>query len=245
MNEDLAREIQREVQAFEHNTDTNRIRLTFTQYCGNIFSHFHVYDTNTDKEDKDKNCLFLMYTYLMMHVTSKSVMTSMVNKLEASGADYQTDVTEGFLKVQAFREETTVNWLYKIFDGNSDLICGAFHFDTTMWPGTNDKDISLMYIGAIDADLKEYIINFDCISTVQQTAKENFEHIQTVDHPTGGNQVAELDFWGQSFIVDFFLAYTVCPNGGVAVDGKWTNDIVIQYFSTLIYFNHKYTFFLV
>ena len=162
MSEDLAREIKNEIQTFHHNTDISRFRLTFDEYCKDFFSNYYVYATNTDLKTQDQDCLFLAYTYVMIEVTGKSVMTSMINKLAASGSEYLDDLNKGFLTVQQFKEESTKNWLWKLFQGKGHVICAAFRFDTSMWSDSDQQELALLYIGSIDADLKAYIEKFDC-----------------------------------------------------------------------------------
>ena len=79
MTEDLAREIKNEVQVFQHSTDIATFRLTFDYYCDDLFTKYGVYDTNTDLEERDRSCLYLAYTYVMIQVSAKSVMTSMTS----------------------------------------------------------------------------------------------------------------------------------------------------------------------
>ena len=56
-------------------------RLTFDEHCNDLFSKYGVCDTSTDLEERDRNCLYLAYAYVMIQVSSRSVMTSMMNKL--------------------------------------------------------------------------------------------------------------------------------------------------------------------
>ena len=162
MSEDLAREIKNEIQTFRHNTETTRFKLTFDEYCKDFFSNYYVYATNTDLKERDKECLFLAYTMVMIEVTGKSVMTSMINKLSASGAMYLKELNKGFLTVQQFKEESTKNWLWKLFKGRGHVLCAAFRFDTSMWSDSDQKDLALLYIGSIDTDLRSYIENYNC-----------------------------------------------------------------------------------
>ena len=175
MNESLAREIKNEIQIFQHNTDITTFRLTFDENCDDLFANHGQYDVNSELEPKDKSCLYLAYTYVMIEVTSMSVMTSMINKLISgstnSGEQYLEDLTVGFLKAQEFQLETDRAWLKDIFYGSPALICAAFRYDTAMWENENEKQYALMYIGAIDADLKTYIENEDCFGSSDNFGK--------------------------------------------------------------------------
>ena len=162
MTEDLAREIKNEVQVFQHNTDITTFRLTFDEYCDDLFSKYGVYDTNTDLEERDRSCLYLAYTYVMIEVSSKSVMTSMINKLTSSGAEYLSDLTTGFLKVQEYQLEVDRLWLWNIFQDKGEFICAAFRYDSSMWSDESEKEYALLYLSAIDTELKAYIEDFTC-----------------------------------------------------------------------------------
>ena len=162
MTDDLAREIKNEVQVFQHSTDIATFRLTFDSYCDDLFTKYGVYDTNTDLEERDRSCLYLAYTYVMIQVSSKSVMTSMINKLTSSGAEYLSDLTTGFLKVQEYQLEVDRLWLWKIFEDKGQFICAAFRYDSSMWSDESEKDYALLYLGAIDTELQAYIEDLSC-----------------------------------------------------------------------------------
>ena len=169
-------------------------RLTFDEYCTDIFEKYHVYNVNTPTKEIDQRCLYLAYAYLMIQVTGRSVLTSMINKLIASDAEdnkteelsdtnrltslwqsdtansleanseknYLSHIADGFLNVQEFLLETDKRWLGKIFRKRGNLICGAFNFDVSMWNDESEKGYCLMYIGAIDPEMKTYIENYKC-----------------------------------------------------------------------------------
>ena len=186
MNQDLAREIKNEIQAFQHNVDITTFRLSFDAFCVDLFESANVYNVNKDLEEKDKACLYLAYTYVMIEVTGNSVLTSLISKLISSEVDseenseensdydargnseenseekYLTDIAAGFLKVQEFQLETDRIWLRKIFEKNSNFICGAFRFTSKMWNEATEKQYALIYIGSIDRDLRTYIEDFPC-----------------------------------------------------------------------------------
>ena len=209
MTEDLARDIKNEIQVFEHSTDITRLRLVFNSYCGDIFQAYGTYATNTDKQERDKACLFMLYVYVMLEMTGKSVLTGMITKLTASGTDYLTEMGYAFLKVQEYRTEATKTWLNNHFKDNSVLICAAFRYDSTMWESEQEKDYALIYIGAIDPDLKQYIEDFHCNQdslTDNNVRYQNMGPIET----SRNNKLTTLNNWGESFIVDFFFRFTVC-----------------------------------
>ena len=162
MTEDLAREIKNEIQVFQHSTDITTFRLTFDYYCVDLFLKYGVYDTNEDLLDKDRGCLYLAYTYVMIQVSSKSVMTSMINKLTSSGAEYLSDLITGFLNVQEYQLEADRIWLWDIFRGKQQFICAAFRHDTQMWSDESEKEYSLLYLGAIDTGLQAYLEDYPC-----------------------------------------------------------------------------------
>ena len=162
MTEDLAREIKNEIQVFQHSTDIATFRLTFNTFCDEMFTAYGVYDVNTDLQERDYTCIYLAYTYVMIQSTAKSVMTSMINKLESSGSSYLTDLNAGFLAVQEYQLDVDKTWLWSLFEDKGAFICAAFRYDSSMWTETDEKDYALMYIGAIDPDLKTYIEEYDC-----------------------------------------------------------------------------------
>lgn len=179
MNQDLAREIKNEIQAFQHNVDITTFRLTFNSFCVDLFRSVTVYDVNKDLKEKDKACLYLAYAYVMIEVTGNSVLTGLISKLISSEVDseenyarenseetseekYLTDIAAGFLKVQEFQLETDRNWLRSIFEDNSNFICGAFRFDSSMWNEVTEKQYALIYIGSIDPNLRTHIEDFEC-----------------------------------------------------------------------------------
>ena len=172
MTEDLAREIKNEIQVFQHSTDITTFRLTFDYYCVDLFLKYGVYDTNEDLLDKDRGCLYLAYTYVMIQVSSKSVMTSMINKMTSSGEEYLSDLTTGFLDVQEYQLEVDRLWLWKIFEDKGQFICAAFRFDSSMWSDESEKDYSLIYLGAIDTELQAYIEDFTCSEPSEES--DNF-----------------------------------------------------------------------
>ena len=53
-------------------------------------------------------------------------------------------------------------WLNEHFTDNSVLICAAFRADNSMWNSEDEKLYALLYIGAIDPDLKTYIEDYYC-----------------------------------------------------------------------------------
>ena len=117
-----------------------------------------------------------MYVYLMVEETGKSVMTSMINKLASSGTEYLDDMGYAFLQVQEYRMDTAKTWLTEHFTDNSQLICSAFRFDNAMWNSEEEKEYALLYIGAIDLEMKTYIEDFYCS-----------------DIPEGSNSKVELE----------------------------------------------------
>ena len=164
VTEDLAREIKNEIQVFNHNTDITTFRLVFSSYCDNIFAAYGSYGTNKDKEQKDNACLYMMYVYVMIETNSKSVVTSMISKLASSGAEYLDEIGNAFLEMQENRIDIAKTWLNEHFIDNSQLICAAFRHDNSIWDYSDTaKTYALVYIGAIDADLKSYIENYHCI----------------------------------------------------------------------------------
>ena len=52
----------------------------------------------------------------MIEVSSNSVMTSMINILTSSGAEYLSDLTTGFLNVQEYQLEGDRLWLGNILE---------------------------------------------------------------------------------------------------------------------------------
>ena len=207
MTEDLARDIKNEIQVFEHSTDITSLRLVFNSYCGDIFQAYGTYETNTDKEERDKACLFMLYVYVMLEMTGKSVLTGMITKLTASGTDYLTEMGYAFLKVQEYRTEATKTWLNDHFLENRVLICAAFRYDSTMWNSEQEKDYALIYIGAIDPDLKTYIETFNCYEDGPSDGNVRFRDIGPIE-TRRNKKLTTLDNWGESFIVDFFFRFT-------------------------------------
>ena len=80
----------------------------------------------------------------MIQVSSKSVMTSMINKLTSSGGVYLSELTTGFLDVQEYQLEVDRLWLWKIFEDKGQFICAAFRYDSSMWSDVSEKDYALL-----------------------------------------------------------------------------------------------------
>ena len=228
MSEDLAREIKNEIQSFQNNRDIAAFKLTFDEYCKDFYTNYYTYDVNTDLEIKDKECLFLVFTCIMIEVTGQSVITSMMSKLKASRSEYLAEMTDGFVAVQKFNAETAKNWLNEIFIGKGHVICGAFKYDSSMWSHNEQQALALLYIGAIDKDLKTYIEDYDCQAHIESV--KNFVHVDSQLIVDGGKEI-NLGSWGKSFIVDFFLAYSVCK-GGTAINGKFLKTDRCRYVTT-------------
>ena len=228
MSEDLAREIKNEIQSFQNNRDIAIFRLTFNEYCKDFYTNYHTYAVNTDLEVKDKDCLFLVFTYVMIEVTGQSVMTSMMSKLKASESKYLAEMTDGFAVVQQHNAETTKNWLNGMFKEKGHVICAAFKHDASMWSHNEQQALALLYIGAIDKDLRTYIEEYDCQAHIESA--KNFVHVDSQLIVDGGKEIA-LGSWGKSFIVDFFLAFSVCK-GGTAINGKLFKKDRCRYVTT-------------
>lgn len=234
MTENLAREIKNEIYAFRHNADVATFRLTFNEFCSEAFYQYGTYDFNPQAENKDKLCLYLAYSYVMIAVTQKSVMSNMITKLASSGSDYLSDLTNGFHEVQEVQSETDITWLRSVFEGEGagGFICGAFRYDTDSWAVPEEKQYALIYIKTIDSYTKTLIDEYDCskdfsvgkqrneINVVKDKIKlctyniypfseKNVLKISSPLSITKGKTIVNvLDGWGQSFTVDFFLHYT-------------------------------------
>ena len=97
-----------------------------------------------------------------------SDITDLINNLITSKAEAEdaktelTDIADGFLKVQEFQSQTDRNWLYNMFWGKDNFICGAFRYDSTMWNEEDEQEYFLMYIGSLYPELKKHIEEFPC-----------------------------------------------------------------------------------
>ena len=164
MTENLAREIKNEIQAFQHNADVATFRLTFNEFCSEAFYLYGTYDFNPQAEEKDKLCLYLAYSYVMIAVQQKSVLSNMVTKLASSGSDYLSDLTNGFYEVEEVQSETDITWLRSVFEGEGagGFICGAFRYDDSPWAAADEKEYALIYINTLDPYTKTLIDDYDC-----------------------------------------------------------------------------------
>ena len=176
MTEQLAREIKNEIRIFQHSTDINTFKLTLNSYCDSMFTAYGVYDSNKDLQQRDYSCIYLGYTYVTIQSTAKAIVTSMINKLTSSGSEYLTDLNDGFLALQEYQLKMDKTWLWSIFKDKGSLICRAFRYDSSMWTSIDEKDYALLYIGAIDPDLKTYIENYDC-SVLSAAGKYSLESL--------------------------------------------------------------------